>query len=180
MNRFKKLYKEKISGELAKELGLDNVMEAPQLKKITLNAGIGDFRENREAVEAFESELSMLSGQKPSPRKARLSEAGFKIKKGDIVGYKVTIRGERMWAFLDKLINVVLPQVRDFKGLSLKSFDSRGNYSLGITEHVIFPEIDPNKVRGIRGLQVTLSLDAQNKEHAQKFLEKLGVPFTKE
>ncbi len=179
MNRLHEKYNEKIAKEVAQELGLANVMEAPRLRKITVSAGIGNFRESREAVESFERELAMITGQKPSERKAKKSEAGFKVRKNDVIGYTVTLRGERMWAFLDKLINIVLPRVRDFGGLNLNSFDKNGNYSLGVVEHVIFPEINPNEVKGIRGLQVTFTISAQDSQHSKVLMEKLGVPFKK-
>lgn len=179
MNRLRELYKTKIQNDLKNELKLSNVMEVPKLKKIVINSGIGEIRESREAHENFAEELAQITGQKASPRKARKSESGFKIRQGALVGYTVTLRGESMWAFLDKLVNIALPRVRDFKGLNLKSFDERGNYSLGIREHTIFPEINPNKVKSARGLQVTLSIDAQKEEHSKALLEKLGVPFRK-
>lgn len=179
MNRLRQEYKEKIADQLVKDLNLSNKMEAPKLKKIVINAGIGEFRENREAVESFVNDLASLAGQQPSFRKARLSESGFKIRKGDIVGYTVTLRGERMWAFLDKFVSIVLPRVRDFQGLNLKSFDDRGNYSVGLKEHVIFPEVNPNTIKGIRSLQVNFSFSSQGKEHSQAFLEAVGMPFKK-
>jgi large subunit ribosomal protein L5 len=180
MNRLKKDYTDRIAPELKTELGLKSVMEVPRLKKIVVNAGIGDLRENREALEAFVSDLADITGQKPSHRKARSSESGFKIRQGDIVGYTVTLRGESMWAFLDKLVTVVLPRVRDFKGLSLNSFDKGGNYSLGIREHIIFPEVNPNKIKGIRSLQIIFNIDGKSKENSKLFMEKLGIPFTKD
>lgn len=179
MDRLNKKYKEEIAPKLIKDLELKNIMQAPKLRKIVINAGIGEFRDNREAVESFVEDLSAISGQRPNPRKARLSESGFKIRKGDIVGYSVTLRGPKMWAFLDKFINIVLPRVRDFQGLNLKSFDDRGNYSVGIKEHVIFPEVNPNKVKGIRSLQVNFQIDSLSKEHSLAFLEALGMPFKK-
>jgi large subunit ribosomal protein L5 len=177
MNRLKKEYKEKIAPKMIKDLDLKNVMGVPTVKKIKINAGIGSFRENREAVESFEQELSDIAGQKAVPTKARLSEAGFKIRKGDIVGYTVTLRGDKMWAFLDKLINIAIPRVRDFRGLNLKSFDDNGNYSLGIKEHTIFPEVNANKTKGIRNLQLTIVTNSNNKEHNEFLLRELGMPF---
>jgi large subunit ribosomal protein L5 len=179
MNRLREIYKNEIVVKLKKDLGLSNVMEAPKLNKIVVNAGIGEFRDSREAVESFVEELSLIVGQRPNPRKARLSEAGFKIKKGDVVGYSVTLRGERMWAFLDKFVNIVLPRVRDFQGLNLKSFDNSGNYSFGTKDHTIFPEVNQNKVKGIRGLQVNFSIKSNSKEHSLALLESLGMLFNK-
>lgn len=177
MNRLRKRYTEEILPAITKELSLKSVMEAPRLKKIVVNAGIGDFRDNKEAVESFVEELKMITGQQPSPRKARLSESGFKIRQGDVVGYTVTLRGNNMWAFLDKFLNIVLPRVRDFKGLSLNSFDENGNYSIGLKEHVVFPEVNPNKVKGIRSLQITFVVDTKKKEYSKYLLTKLGLPF---
>ncbi len=177
MNRLHELYKKEIVPKLMKELNLSNVMAIPNLKKISVNAGIGDFRDNKEAVDAFVEELSDLCGQRVHFRKARLSEAGFKVRKGDVVGVSVTLRGERMWAFFDKLVNIVLPRVRDFRGVSTEAFDEAGNYSIGIEEHTIFPEINPNKVKGTRGLQVTIVTTAKDKKSGKLLLEKLGTPF---
>jgi large subunit ribosomal protein L5 len=179
MNRLRKEYIEKIIPKMMKEFNLSNIMEAPSVQKISINAGIGNFRENREAVDAFIEEFSAISGQKPSPKAARLSEAGFKIKKGDVVGYSVTLRNERMWAFLDKLISIALPRVRDFRGLNANSFDEIGNYSLGIKEHTIFPEVNPSRTRGIRSLQVTIVLSSKDKDKNEFLLKQLGMPFKK-
>ncbi len=176
----KEIYNSKIVTTLKKEFKLNNVMEVPGIQKVSINAGIGEFRENREAMESFVSELASIAGQKPFPRKARLSEAGFKVRKNDVVGYAVTLRGDRMWAFLDKLINIAIPRVRDFRGLNTTSFDEMGNYSLGIREHVIFPEVNPNAVKGIRSLQVTVVMNNKDKEKNLALLRELGFPFKKE
>lgn len=180
MNRLKEAYKTQIAPKLQKDFNLSNVMEVPRIQKVSINAGIGGFRDNREAVESFVSELAALAGQKPYPRKARMSEAGFKVRKNDVVGYSVTLRGERMWAFLDKFVNIVLPRVRDFRGLSTDSFDENGNYSIGLREHVIFPEVNPNAVKGIRSMQVTVVMDGKGKEVNLALLRELGFPFKKE
>lgn len=180
MERMHLKYKNEIIPEILKEKKLKNVMEVPFIKKIAVNVGIGGFRENREAVESFTQELANICGQKPYPRKAKKSEAGFKIRGGDIVGLAVTLRGDRMWAFLDKLVNIALPRVRDFRGLSSTSFDGAGNYSIGIREHVIFPEIDQNIVKGIRSLQLTMVTNSKNKELNELLLRKLGLPFRKD
>ena len=155
-------------------------MEVPRLKKISVNAGIGGFRDNREAVDTFSEELTNITGQKPYVRKARLSEAGFKVRKGDTVGLTVTLRGERMWAFLDKFVSIVLPRVRDFRGLSLTAFDDNGNYSVGVREHIIFPEVNPNVTKGIRSLQITLVTSSKDKKRNELFLKNLGLPFKKD
>ena len=180
MNRLLKRYTEYVKEEGKKELGITNVMEVPRILKIKLNCGIGSFRDNREAVDSFVEELANIAGQKPYPRKAKKSEAGFKIKQGDIVGYAVTLRGDRMWAFLDKLINIALPRVRDFRGMSDDSFDDNGNYSVGIREHVIFPEVNPNTTKGIRSIQATIVFNSKDKEKTRKVLKGLGFPFKKE
>lgn len=180
MNRLKERYTKEIAPKLMKELQLSNVMEVPRIMKISVNAGIGPFRDNRDALDAFLEELTNIVCQKPYPRPARMSEAGFKIKKGDIVGYAVTLRGDKMWAFLDKLINIVLPRVRDFRGLSDTSFDELGNYSLGIREHVIFPEVNANSTKGMRSLQVTIVMNNHNVDRNKVLLKEVGVPFKKD
>ncbi|HLD50826.1 50S ribosomal protein L5 [candidate division WWE3 bacterium RIFOXYC1_FULL_40_10] len=180
MNRLREKYLKEIAPKLVKELALSNVMQVPSISKISVNAGIGSFRDNKEAVASFESEFTSFAGQKPRARKARVSVAGFKVRKGETVGYSVTLRGDKMWAFLDKLVSVSLPRVRDFRGLSEEAFDADGNYSLGIREHVIFPEVNPNTTKGIRSLQVTLCLGTRIKEHNKKLLELLGIPFRKD
>ncbi len=180
MNRLYGVYKEKAARKLQKELGVKNIMKVPRLTKIVVNAGIGGYKDSREAVESFVAELAALTGQKPSPRKARLSEAGFKIRQGDVVGYMVTLRGEPMWAFLDKLINVVLPRARGFWGMASASFDGNGNYSLGVREHTVFPEVNPNAVKGIRSLQITIGTTAKDDSSALALLKSLGFPFKKD
>jgi large subunit ribosomal protein L5 len=153
-------------------------MEAPRIMKINVNAGIGPFRENREAVDSFVQELSDICGQKVYERKARKSEAGFKIKQNDIVGYAVTLRGDRMWAFLDKVINVAFPRIRDFRGFNPDSFDANGNYSVGIKEHVIFPEVNANTTKGIRSLQITIVFSGKSIDQNRFLLKKLNFPFS--
>lgn len=180
MNRLQEKYTKEIAPQLMKELSIENVMKAPKIQKISVNAGIGNFRENKEAVDVFARELSDITGQRAYPRKAKKSEAGFKIRQGDVVGYTVTLRAERMWAFLDKLIYVSLPRVRDFRGLNTDSFDKNGNYSMGIKEHTIFPEVNPNSTKGIRSLQVTVVFNTKNIDENRLLLEKLGMPFKKE
>lgn len=175
-----KSFKTDIVPKLMQELGLKNPMEVPKLLKVSVNAGVGSFRDNKEALETFTSELADICGQKPVLKTARISEAGFKIKKGDVVGVSVTLRGERMWAFVEKFISVVLPRVRDFKGVSPVSFDKNGNFSVGITEHTIFPEVNPNIVKGIRSLQVTFVTNNTEKEKSKALLSMIGMPFKKE
>jgi len=180
MNRLKEKYQKEIVPKMKKEFGFKSIMEVPRIKKVVVNAGIGGFRDNRDAVESFEHDLAQLLGQKPYPKKARLSEAGFKIRKGDVVGYAATLRGERMWAFLDKLISIAIPRIRDFRGLTMNSFDDSGNYSLGITEHIIFPEVDPNTTKGIRSLQLTIVSSSDDKDVNKALLNYIGMPFKKE
>ncbi len=180
MNRLKEKYTKEILPKLTKELGLANIMAVPRIEKISVNSGIGPFRENKEAVEVFSEEMSNITAQKVFARKARKSEAGFKIRKNDIVAFAVTLRGDRMWAFLDKLISIALPRVRDFRGISEESFDENGNYSLGIKEHVIFPEVNPNTTKGIRSLQLTIVFNTKDVEQNRYLLKSLGMPFRKD
>jgi len=180
MNRLLNRYLEYVKKEGKVELGITNVMEVPRIMKVKLNCGIGGFRDNREAVDSFVEELTNIAGQKPYMRKAKKSEAGFKIKQGEIVGYSVTLRGDKMWAFLDKLINIALPRVRDFRGMSENSFDENGNYSVGIKEHVIFPEVNQNVTKGIRSLQATIVFNSSDKDKTKKVLKGLGFPFRKD
>jgi len=177
MNRLKEEYKSKIVPEMIKDFELKNVMEVPSILKVSVNSGIGPFMENKEAVDFFAQELSEIAGQKVFERKARKSEAGFKIKQNDIVGFAVTLRGDKMWAFLDKLINIAFPRIRDFRGFDPNSFDMNGNYSLGIKEHVIFPEVNPNTTKGIRSLQVTIIFNNKDTEKNRFLLKKLNFPF---
>lgn len=179
MNDLRQRYTTEIKNALIKDLSLENVMQSPVLDKIVINTGIGKFRDNKDVVDSFFNEITSISGQKPTFRKSRVSEAGFKVRKNDTVGITVTLRGERMWVFLQKLINVSLPRVRDFKGVSNTSFDKSGNYSIGIREHIIFPEVDANRTKGIRSMQVTLVFKNSNKEKSKKFLSLLGMPFSK-
>lgn len=179
MNRLKELYTTKLKTELMKDLGLENIMQVPSLEKIVVNSGIGSFRDNKDALDSFFNEFMSLTGQRPNFRKARFSEAGFKVRKNDLVGVTVTLRGERMWDFLERLISVSLPRVRDFKGVSKKAFDRLGNYSIGVKEHIIFPEVDANKTKGIRSLQVNFVFKNGSVVNSSKLLEKLGLPFSR-
>lgn len=163
--------------EIMKTLGYKNVMQTPKISKVSVNSGIGAIKDSRDLVEAFSADLALITGQKVSPRKARLSEAGFKIRKGDVVGLGVTLRGPAMWAFLEKLVAVVLPRSKGFWGLDKKSFDGSGNYSLGIKEHTVFPEINPNNVKSIRPLQVTITTTAKSLKETYDYLKILGLPF---
>lgn len=177
--RLKEKYYREVVPALMKELGLKNVMEVPRIEKIVLNIGVGEGKDNAKALESAARDLAVISGQKPIIRRARKSVAGFRLRKGQPIGVKVTLRGDRMWAFLDRLINIALPRVRDFRGVSPNSFDGRGNYSLGLREQLVFPEIDYDQIDKVRGLQVTIVTTAETDEEAYKLLEKLGMPFRK-
>lgn len=150
-----------------------------RIQKVVVNMGIGEGAKDKAVIEAASRDLMAISGQKPSPRRARMAIAGFKIRKGDPIGLAVTLRGKRMKDFLNKLLTIVLPKLRDFQGISLKSFDGHGNYNLGISEQIVFPEIDYAKVDKIRGLQITLVTNIGHDEEARKFLQDLGMPFEK-
>ena len=179
MNRLKEFYFNTIKKDLIKELNLANIMQVPSLEKIVINSGVGAFRDNKDALDSFYNEITSISGQKPTFRRSRISEAGFKVRKNDLVGITTTLRGERMWDFLEKFISVSLPRVRDFRGVSVKAFDKLGNYSIGIKEHIIFPEVDPNKTKGIRSMQITLVFKNGNPVNSMYLLKKLGMPFSK-
>lgn len=179
MNRLKESYFKTIKDQLVSELKLANIMQVPSLEKIVINSGIGAFRDNKDSLDSFYNEINSISGQKPTFRRARISEAGFKVRKNDLVGITVTLRGERMWDFLEKFISVSLPRVRDFRGVSTKAFDKLGNYSIGIKEHIIFPEVDPNKTKGIRSMQITLVFKNGSPVNSSLLLKKLGMPFSK-
>ena len=179
MNRLRKLYTTKYKKELQKELGLDSIMAVPNLEKIVVNCGVGEAASNSQAIEEVVEIIQLITGQKPVVTKAKKAVSTFKIRQGDEIGVMVNLRGERMWDFFDKLVNVVLPRVKDFRGLSPKAFDGSGNYSLGLDDHIIFPEIDPNKVQKIRSLQVTLVFSTDDDEHSKAFLNKFGFPFKK-
>lgn len=180
MNRLKEKYIKEIAPKIKKDFDLSSSMAVPRLKKIVINSGIGDFKDSREAVESFVEELASIAGQQPHPRRARKAIAGFKIRRGDVVGYSVTLRGDKMWSFYDKLVSIAIPRIRDFRGLNADSFDKAGNYSMGIKEHVIFPEINPNTIKGTRHLQITIVSSSDNKELNKALLDYLGMPFKKE
>lgn len=180
MNRMKERYQTELVPALQEALALGNVMQVPQIKKVVINIGMGEAMDNPKAMDAAVSDLSQITGQKPVITKARTSIANFKLREGRAIGVKVTLRGERMWAFLDRLINIVLPRVRDFRGVSRDAFDGRGNYTLGLREQLIFPEIEYDKIDKIRGMEITIVTTAQNDEQAARLLELLGMPFRKD
>ncbi|MBC7075430.1 MAG: 50S ribosomal protein L5 [Syntrophomonadaceae bacterium] len=177
MARLYELYKQEVVPKLMDKFNYKNVMQVPKVEKLILNIGVGESVQNPKALDGAISDLAAISGQKPVITKARKSIAGFKIREGMSIGCKVTLRGERMYDFLDKLINFVLPRVRDFRGVSPNAFDGRGNYSLGIKEQTIFPEIDYDKIDKIRGLGVVIVTTAETDEEARELLKNLGMPF---
>jgi len=178
--RLKLLFEEEARLRLRDELGLSSVMEVPRIQKVTLNMGVGEAKTDTKQLDSALDELSIIAGQRAQVRKARKSVAGFKIREGMPIGARVTLRGARMWDFLDRLISIALPRIRDFRGLSLRSFDGRGNYSLGIREQIIFPEIDYDQIAAIRGLDVAITTTASSDEHAHALLRELGFPFASE
>ncbi|UCE00060.1 MAG: 50S ribosomal protein L5 [Chloroflexota bacterium] len=176
----KERYQEEITPALMKTLNLGNVMEVPRLEKIVVNIGVGEALENARALDAAVADLIIITGQKPVVTKARKSIANFKLREGRSIGVKVTLRRDRMWAFLDRLINVALPRVRDFRGVSPNAFDGRGNYTLGLREQLVFPEIDYDKIDKVRGMEVTIVTTAKTDEAGTQLLDLLGMPFRKE
>lgn len=176
-NRLKESYKKEIVPELMKLHGYKNVNEVPKIEKIVLNMGLGDVKDNSKSFGIAIDELTLISGQKPVATKAKKAISNFKVREGMKVGAKVTLRGKRMYEFLDKLISIALPRVRDFRGLSRKSFDGRGNYALGIKEQIIFPEIDYDKIERIRGFDILIVTTAKSDSEALSLLEAMGMPF---
>jgi len=179
MNALKARYRKEIVPELMKELGLDNVMQVPGMEKIVLNIGMGEAIEDKKALDAAVKDIEIITGQKPVITKAKKSIANFKLREGFSVGVKVTLRGEKMWSLLDRLVNVALPRVRDFRGVSPKSFDGRGNYTLGLREQLIFPEVDFDTIDKIRGMEITFVTTAKDDEQGTALLKHLGMPFRK-
>ncbi len=179
VSRLQTKYNEEIVPALMSELGLKNVMEAPKLEKIVVNMGVGEATQNVKLMDAAIGDLTIITGQKPVVRKAKKSEAGFKLREGMPIGAKVTLRKERMYDFLDRLVNVVLPRVRDFEGISAKAFDGRGNYSLGLVDQLVFPEIEYDKVEKLFGMSITIVSSAKNDEEGRALLKAFGMPFKK-
>lgn len=177
MARLHEKYKEELLSELKNKLALDNIMEVPRLEKITINMGVGEAVNDKKVIDSAVKDLSLISGQKPLVTKTKKSIAGFKIRDGWPIGCKVTLRRERMYEFLDRLINVALPRTRDFRGLSKKSFDGRGNYSFGVKEQIIFPEIDFEKTDAIRGMDITFTISGNSDKASKALLEAFGFPF---
>ncbi len=178
--RLKQKFREEIVPQMVREFSYSNPMEVPRLQKIVLNIGLGEALTNGRALEAATADLTTISGQKPIITRARKSIAGFKIRQGNSIGAAVTLRGDRMYHFLDRLVNTALPRIRDFRGMARRGMDGRGNFSLGIREQIIFPEIDYNSIDRIRGLQVTITTSARNDAEAMRLLELYGFPFIRE
>lgn len=179
VSRLHTKYNEEIAPALLKSLGLSNVMEIPKLDKIVVNMGVGEASQNSKLMDAAAKDLEIITGQKPTIRKAKNSEAGFKLREGQAIGAKVTLRKEAMYDFLDRLVTVVLPRVRDFEGISGKAFDGRGNYSLGLVDQLVFPEIEYDKVEKLFGMSITIVSSAKTDEQGKALLEAFGMPFKK-
>lgn len=180
MNRLREKYQNQIKKQLKDEFSIENVMSIPRLVKISINAGIGSTLKNKEAREALERDFSIIAGQKVVSRKAKTSIAAFSIRTGMIVGLSATIRGERMYDFFDRFVNIVLPRLRDFRGVSKNKFDKFGNYTIGLSDHTVFPEIDAAKAAPAHGFEITFVTDAKDRQKGQRLLELLGMPFTKD
>lgn len=179
MNKLKEQYETEVKPALLNSLNLSNVMQVPRIQKVVVNIGMGEALDNPKGLDAAVADMSQITGQKPVITKARKSIANFKLREGRAIGVKVTLRGERMWSFLDRLMNIVLPRVRDFRGVSREAFDGRGNYTLGLREQLIFPEIEYDKIDKIRGMEITIVTTAQSDDQAAALLEMLGMPFRK-
>jgi large subunit ribosomal protein L5 len=179
MARLQKYYEKEVVAKLKQQLGLPNALEVPRITKITLNMGVGEAVNDKKIVDKAIQDMMTISGQKPVATKARKSVATFKIRDGQLIGCKVTLRRHRMYEFLDRLINIAIPRIRDFRGLNPRSFDGQGNYSLGIQEQIIFPEIDYSQIDAVRGLDVTITTTAKSDAHARALLEAFNFPFRK-
>ena len=173
-------YREEIAPALMEDLGLTNAMQVPKISKVVVNIGMGEALDNPKSLEAATADMESITGQKPVVTKAKKSIANFKLREGRAIGAKVTLRGDKMWAFLDRLINVALPRTRDFRGVPANSFDGRGNYTMGLREQLIFPEIVYDKIDKVRGMEITIVTTAETDDHARRLLARLGMPFSKE
>ena len=180
MNKMREFYQDEAIPSLKKEFDFTSVMQVPRIEKIVVNIGLGEAKDNPKVIEAAAGDLTIITGQKPVLTKSRKSIANFKLREDIVIGTKVTLRGEKMWAFADRLINVALPRVRDFRGISPNSFDGRGNYTLGLKDQLIWPEIDYDKIDKLRGMEITIVTTAQNDDQARSLLTLLGMPFKKE
>ena len=179
MSRLQEQFKAELAGEIQKKLGLTNTQEVPRITKITLNMGVGEAVADKKVLEKARDDMQRISGQRPVTCLARKSVAGFKIRDGMPIGCKVTLRRERMYEFLDRLVNIAIPRIRDFRGLNLKSFDRQGNYSMGVSEQIIFPEINYDEIDALRGMDITITTTAQNAEEGKVLLEAFNFPFKK-
>lgn len=179
MSRLQEKYQNELAGKIQKKLGLKNTMEVPRITKITLNMGVGEAVADKKIMENARADMEKISGQKPVTTIARKSVAGFKIRDGMPIGCKVTLRRERMYEFLDRLVNIAIPRIRDFRGLNPKSFDRSGNYSMGVTEQIIFPEINYDEIDAIRGMDITITTSARTPEEGRALLEAFNFPFKK-
>ena len=179
MSRLQEQYKSELAGQIQQKLGLKNSEEVPKITKITLNMGVGDAVADKKVLEKARADMERIAGQKPVICRARKSVAAFKIRDGMPIGCKVTLRRERMYEFLDRLVNIAIPRIRDFRGLNPKSFDRAGNYSMGVTEQIIFPEIDYDEIDAIRGMDITITTTARNPEEGRALLEAFNFPFKK-
>jgi large subunit ribosomal protein L5 len=177
--RLKSLYAEQLAPRLKDDLGLANVMQVPRLEKIVVNMGVGEAVQDKKSIDSAMDELTLITGQKPKLNRSRKSIANFKVREGMPVGASVTLRGARMWEFFDRLLGIAIPRIRDFRGLNPRSFDGRGNYSFGVTEQLIFPEVDFDQVSTTRGMDITICTSATNDEHARALLDAFGFPFRK-
>ena len=179
MNRMQEKYNNEVVPALRKAFDLKNIMQVPRITKVVVNIGAGEALDNPKALESAVADLTTVTGQKPVMTKARKSIANFKLREGRLIGTKVTLRGDRMWAFLDRLMSTALPRVRDFRGVSANAFDGRGNYTLGLRDQLIFPEIEYDKIDKLRGMEVTIVTTAKNDDQARVMLQLLGMPFSK-
>jgi large subunit ribosomal protein L5 len=179
MPTLKQRYYDEIQGQLKEQLELDNIMQVPRLEKISVNMGVGEAALNKKAIEGAMEDMAIITGQKPAITRAKKSLASFKLREGQIVGCRVTLRGDRMYEFLDRVISLATPRIRDFRGLPEKSFDGRGNYTFGVTEQLIFPEINYDKVDTVRGMDITIVTTATNNEHGKALLDAYSFPFRK-
>ncbi|MEA3439662.1 MAG: 50S ribosomal protein L5 [Chloroflexota bacterium] len=179
-NILKDYYQTEIVPDLMKSLNYKNVMEVPRIEKVVVNIGVGEAIDNARALESAVNDLTLITGQKPIITRARKSIANFKLREGRAIGVKVTLRGERMWSFLDRFMNIALPRVRDFRGISPNSFDGRGNYTLGLREQLVFPEIDYDTIDKLRGMEITIVSTARTDDEGRQLLDLLGMPFRKE
>ena len=179
MNRMQEKYNSEVVPALRKAFDLKNIMQVPRIQKVVVNIGMGEAMDNPKALEAAVADLTTITGQKPIMTKARKSIANFKLREGRLIGTKVTLRGYRMWSFLDRLMNTALPRVRDFRGVSGNAFDGRGNYTLGVRDQLIFPEIEYDKIDKLRGMEVTIVTTAKDDDQARIMLQLLGMPFSK-